>query len=125
MADPAQLQQILVNLVVNALDATPAGGRVRLTATASTEGDRPTVAIEVSDTGRGIAPELQPRIFEPFFTTKAAGGGTGLGLAIARDIVRAHDGDIRVRSEIGVGTTFTVVLPQAIHVPAALGGESR
>ena len=125
MADPAQLQQILVNLVVNALDATPPGGRVRLTAAASVEAGEPRVAIEVSDTGRGIASELQPRIFEPFFTTKAAGGGTGLGLAIARDIVRAHNGDIRVRSEIGVGTTFTVVLPQANHVPAALGGESR
>jgi signal transduction histidine kinase len=65
------------------------------------------------DTGQGIAPDVLPRVFEPFFTTKAAGEGTGLGLAIAKDIVREHGGQIHVESTVGVGTTFTVWLPEA------------
>jgi signal transduction histidine kinase len=110
-ADPAQLQQVLINLVLNALDATPPGGRITITATEAPRDRGDGVAIAVSDTGTGIAAGLLPRVFDPFLTTKRRGSGTGLGLAICRDIVRAHGGDISVESTLGSGSTFTVWLP--------------
>jgi signal transduction histidine kinase len=110
-ADPAQLQQVLINLVLNALDATPPGGRITIRAAESSRGERDGVAISVADTGTGIAPALLPRIFDPFLTTKPRGSGTGLGLAICRDIVRAHGGEISVESAVGAGSTFAVWLP--------------
>jgi len=113
LADPGRLQQVLINLLMNALEATPAGGRVELTARRLNHSERPAIAVSVQDTGRGIASDLLPRIFEPFFTTKSAGQGTGLGLAVCQDIVKEHGGEIRVESQVGVGTTFTVVLPEA------------
>ncbi|MBI4562900.1 MAG: HAMP domain-containing protein [Candidatus Rokubacteria bacterium] len=113
LADANQLQQVLINLLMNALEATPAGGRVEVNAISARHAGRPGVAISVTDTGPGIPPDLLPRVFESFFTTKPPGQGTGLGLAICRDIVRAHDGEIQVESQGGVGTTFVVWLPQA------------
>jgi two-component system NtrC family sensor kinase len=110
-ADPAQLQQVLINLVLNALDATPAGGRINMSATASRREDRQGVAIAVADNGTGISPSLLPRVFDAFLTTKPRGKGTGLGLAICRDIVAAHDGEISAKSTVGAGSTFTVWIP--------------
>ena len=106
---PSQVNQVLLNLVTNAAQAIerPDG---RITVTTRRDGSR-AVAIEVSDNGKGIAPEVLPRIFDPFFTTKDVGKGTGLGLSIAYKIVSAHGGRIDVRSAPGEGTTFTVTLP--------------
>jgi len=111
-ADPGRLQQVLINLLTNALEATSPGGRVELKAWRLNSGAEPGIAISVGDTGSGIAPELLPRIFEPFFTTKVSERGTGLGLAICRDIVKEHGGEISVESKAGVGTTVTVILPE-------------
>ncbi|MBK8980221.1 MAG: PAS domain-containing protein [Planctomycetes bacterium] len=110
--DRAQLEQILLNLAVNASDAMPAGGRMTIEVAAEPgEDGRPGVRLSVTDTGIGIAPEIQARIFEPFFTTKADGVGVGIGLATVRDVVAALDGSIRVRSRPGDGTTFDVWFP--------------
>jgi len=111
-ADPGQLQQVLLNLLVNALEATTAGQEVRVSGRPSTQNGRAGLIIEVSDTGPGIPGELLSRIFEPFFTTKPPGQGTGLGLAICRDIVRDHGGVVTVQSRKGHGTTFSVWLPE-------------
>lgn len=104
-ADPAMLQQVLLNLLLNALDASAAGGLVRV----SLERRGGRVVLGVSDQGCGIPEELQSRIFDPFFTTKDQ--GTGLGLATAYKIVESHGGDLRVTSHAGAGSTFTVDLP--------------
>jgi signal transduction histidine kinase len=109
--DAGQLQQVLMNLVVNALEATPGGGTVAIATAPSVRDGRPGVAHAVSDYGKGIGPEVLPRIFEAFFTTKSRGQGTGLGLAICRDIAKAHGGEISVESRPGEGTTFTLWLP--------------
>src|SRR5690606_15647446 len=93
--------------ITNACHATPSGGRVGLRGWLE-DGE---AVVEVSDDGAGIPAEVQSRIFDPFFTTKPQGKGTGLGLAIVRDIVEEHRGTIEVKSEVGVGTTFTVRLP--------------
>ncbi|MFN0247642.1 MAG: sensor histidine kinase, partial [Kofleriaceae bacterium] len=106
--DPQRLRQVLANLVGNAADASKPGAEVKLRAVPANDGQ---VAIEVEDTGRGIESTDLPRIFDPFFTTRP--DGTGLGLAICHKVVRAHGGDIRVRSAPGEGSTFTVVLPAA------------
>ncbi|HET9990334.1 MAG TPA: ATP-binding protein, partial [Kofleriaceae bacterium] len=103
--DPQRLRQVLVNLVDNAADASSAGGAV--TVRAKTADAR--IAIEIEDHGRGIDADDLPRIFEPFFTTRP--DGTGLGLAICHKVIRAHGGDIQVRSTQGGGSTFTVLLP--------------
>jgi len=105
--DPQRLRQVLTNLVDNAANASRPGAVVTLRAAAT--GDR-CVAIEVEDHGRGIGPDDLPRIFEPFFTTRP--DGTGLGLAIVHKVIRAHGGDIKVRSTPGAGSTFTITLPQ-------------
>jgi signal transduction histidine kinase len=118
-ADAAQLQQVLINLILNAVDATPPGGLVSVKASEAPLGERAGVLVTVSDTGRGIPAEALPRIFEPFFTTKPTGRGTGLGLAICRDIVVAHEGDLRVESRLGHGTLFSVWLPSAADTMAA------
>ena len=112
-ADVGQLQQVLINLVVNALEATPVGGLVTVQATRGSRGIAEGVAIAVADTGTGIAPEHLPRLFEPFFTTKPRGQGTGLGLPICREIVRGHGGDIGVDTAVGKGTTVTAWVPAA------------
>ena len=113
-ADPNQLQQVVINLLVNAIEATPAGGRVAVRARAARLGDgQPGVELEVADSGTGIRREDVPRVFDPFFTTKPPGKGTGLGLAICRDIIREHGGSIELQSEVGAGTTVRVWLPVA------------
>jgi signal transduction histidine kinase len=102
-----QLNQVWLNLLVNAAHATREGGEVRIV----TRGEGERVVVTVSDTGCGIAPEHLTRIFDPFFTTKPVGEGTGLGLSVTYSIVERHGGEIKVESELGKGTTFTVTLP--------------
>jgi signal transduction histidine kinase len=113
LADRGQVEQVLINLVLNGLEATPAGGRVEVSATPADRDGRPGVLISVRDTGPGIPADVLPKIFDPFFTTKPPGQGTGLGLSICRDIVRTHGGEIAVQSGAGGGATFTVWLPAA------------
>jgi signal transduction histidine kinase len=107
-ADPQRLRQVLVNLIDNAACASASGAAVVISTRPGPDGK---VAVEVSDHGKGIAPEHLEKIFEPFFTTRA--DGTGLGLAIVHKVVKAHGGEIAVRSRPGEGATFTVLLPQA------------
>jgi signal transduction histidine kinase len=116
-ADPGQLQQVLLNLLMNALEATPAGGPITVSAAPRDHDGRAGVALTVADTGPGIAPEALGRVFEPFYTTKPPGQGTGLGLAICRDIVREHGGTLTVQNRPGGGAAFTVWLPQQAIAP--------
>jgi signal transduction histidine kinase len=103
--DAAQLRQALDNLVRNAVEATPTGGRVNIVARTGAKGH----SIEIRDTGAGIADEDLPRIFDLYFTTKA--DGTGVGLAVTQQIVSAHGGTVEVASKPGAGTRMTVRLP--------------
>lgn len=107
-----ELQQVLVNLIVNAVHAMSAGGRLTLRTADADEGERPGVLLEVADTGDGMAPEVLQRIFDPFFTTKGR-EGTGLGLSISQMLVARQGGKISAASEPGRGTTFAVWLPEA------------
>ncbi len=111
VSDPSQLQQVLLNLITNAVDAHEGKpyGAIRIATRADTAARR--FALQVADTGSGIRPEHLPRIFDPFFTTKSVGRGTGLGLAITYGIVQRLGGTIRVASEPGQGTEFTIDLP--------------
>ncbi len=111
LADPQQLEQVFVNLLLNAVAAMPEGGTVTVRAGRADRDGGPAVQVQVVDGGAGIPPEDLPRIFDPFFTTKEVGKGTGLGLSVSYGIVRAHGGTIEVRSEVGRGTTVTVTLP--------------
>jgi signal transduction histidine kinase len=104
---PRELEQVLLNLLLNAADAVGESGTIRLSTTAA--GGR--ARIDVEDDGCGIAPEALERVFDPFFTTKPVGQGTGLGLSISYEIVQRHGGEITVRSEVGRGTVFSVFLP--------------
>jgi signal transduction histidine kinase len=107
--DGAQIEQVLLALVMNAIDAMPRGGNLWLSARAKPQRDE--FAMEVRDDGPGIPDEILPQIFEPFSTTKEVGKGVGLGLAISQSIVERHRGRIEVDTEAGRGTTFTVTLP--------------
>lgn len=107
-----ELQQVLVNLIVNAIHAMPGGGSLRLVCRDADRGGRPGITIEVSDTGIGMAAETLDRIFDPFFTTKRQ-EGTGLGLAISQTLIDRQGGAISVESVLGKGTRFTVWLPEA------------
>ena len=125
--DAGQIQQALTNLVVNAIQAMPAGGRLRASSTAARPAPPPGSArrqrgvyarLMVTDEGAGIPPELVSRVFEPFFTTKDVGEGTGLGLSVAYGIARDHGGWIEVESAAGRGSRFALFLPVT-----APGGE--
>jgi signal transduction histidine kinase len=115
--DRHQLTQVFLNLVLNALDAMPKGGVLTITAAQAEDGNF--VDIGCADTGVGIPEKYLDSIFDPFFSSKKNAKGTGLGLSVSLGIVRQHGGDIRVASEVGVGTTFTVSLPIA-RVPARM-----
>lgn len=108
MCDLSQLNQVFLNLIKNAIQATAEQGEIRIE---TRQRDARTVTVRIADNGRGIAPEHLPQIFDAFFTTKAAGEGTGLGLSISKKIVEAHGGSISVASEPGRGTVFTIDLP--------------
>ncbi len=120
--DPGQIEQAMINLCLNARDAMPDGGTLRLATGCAVRcadpgvGDHADAArryavIEVADTGAGIPVEAQPFVFDPFFTTKVHGAGSGLGLAMVRDIARAHGGFVEFTSDPATGTTFRVLLP--------------
>lgn len=118
MADPWQMEQVIVNLVLNARDAMPQGGKLTIAthgpAKTGPGAEHPSMAtIEVRDTGTGIDPAIQAHIFEPFYTTKPPGEGTGLGLTSARSIVSRHGGQLTVESTLGVGSVFRLTLPAA------------
>ena len=140
LGDPTEISQILMNLCINARDAMPVGGTLRMDATAAHLNENATqlnpganpgiyTLIQVADTGTGMAPEILDRIFDPFFTTKEVGKGTGLGLATVQGIVKSYGGFINVYSEPGRGTTFSIYLPATVqdYFPrtAAGSGESR
>src|SRR3954470_4571606 len=125
VADPGQMEQVIMNLILNARDAMPSGGRIRID-TANGEIDEavgrehgirpgPCVTLSISDNGHGIDAEAMAHIFEPFFTTKEKGKGTGLGLSTVHRIVKESGGDIWVQSAPGEGATFTICLPRAAH----------
>jgi signal transduction histidine kinase/ActR/RegA family two-component response regulator len=119
--DPSQLDQVLMNLCINARDAMPGGGVLRIrtdlvparTDVAADENPGPWVAISVTDSGSGMPPDVVERVFEPFYTTKSDRAGTGLGLAVVFSIVRQHGGSITCQSTVGEGTTFRILLPFA------------
>ena len=117
--DYNQLQQCVINLIFNAIDAMPDGGKL-MVATSHSSGDR-TVSIRIQDTGYGISENDLSHIFEPFFTTKSEGQGLGLGLSMVEGIVERHKGRIEVTSELGKGTTFTVLFPANFAMSRATG----
>jgi two-component system cell cycle sensor histidine kinase/response regulator CckA len=110
-ADRGELEQVLVNLVVNARDAMPAGGRLTIRTGVNTNQERATAVLTVRDTGIGLDETAKARLFEPFFTTKKSDRARGLGLATCHGIVQQLGGSIEVDSTLGAGTTFTVLLP--------------
>ena len=110
LLDANQIQQVFMNVLLNAADAMPAGGTLTITSTMAPEDSF--VQVRFADTGSGISEKNLPRIFDPFFTTKADKKGTGLGLAVSYGIIERHRGHIEVQSEEGKGTTFTIKLPQ-------------
>ena len=110
-ADPGLIDQVLLNLAVNARGAMPAGGQLTIGVTVVNRHADSFACISVTDTGSGIAAEHLPHIFEPFFTTKEKGEGTGLGLATSYAVVQQHGGRIDVETEVGRGSTFRVYLP--------------
>ena len=112
--DPAQMEQVFIALIMNAIDAMPDGGTLWLEDQLAGTDGKTEIEVRVRDDGTGIAPDVLPHIFEPFMTTKEHGRGTGLGLAIARGIMERHNGRIDVETEFGRGTTFTLTLPSQV-----------
>jgi CheY-like chemotaxis protein len=135
MGDVTQLNQVMLNLAINARDAMPDGGEltIRVTKAAVDEGRaarnpplRPglCIALTVTDTGSGIPDDVMEHMFEPFYTTKPRGKGTGLGLSTVYGIIRSHGGAIEVATKLGVGTEFTVLLPASEHPVERTGSQS-
>ncbi len=118
--DPQQLQQVFLNLILNAIDASPKGSKIQVLVVPADEPN--SLAVKVIDYGSGIPEHILPSIFDPFFTTKGRGRGTGLGLSVSQGIVAKHGGRIQVSSREGQGTTFTVILP-VTTIPARLEGN--
>jgi signal transduction histidine kinase len=121
-----QIEQVLLNLFMNAGDAMAKGGTV----TASTDANDGQARIQIADTGSGIPPDVLAKIFNPFFTTKPVGKGTGLGLSVSYGIIKEHKGDISAKSDFGIGTTFTIQIPLLEEpgesvLTSAAGGEQR
>jgi two-component system, NtrC family, sensor kinase len=116
--DRNQFQSVIINMIINALDATQAGGTITVSSRWSSS-EPAGVEIRVEDTGCGIDPSDMQRLFDPFFTTKEVGKGTGLGLSVSAGIVDRHGGSISVRSTLGEGSTFVIWLP----VHGSDGGE--
>jgi PAS domain S-box-containing protein len=129
MVDPAELETALVNLIINARDAMPDGGSVTVRARnihvddGARKGDH--VAIDVNDTGVGIAPDIMAKVFDPFFTTKSIGKGTGLGLSQVHGFAHQAGGTVAVASELGKGTTFTICLPRGKSATARTEEEAH
>ena len=136
LCDPHQLENAILNLCINARDAMPDGGQLTIeTANAciddrgARERDMPPgqyIEICVTDTGTGMPPDVVARVFEPFFTTKPVGQGTGLGLSMIYGFVKQSDGQVRITSELGVGTSVRIYLPRAAGVAEddAAGGQA-
>lgn len=136
LADPVQIEQVVMNLVVNARDAMPDGGRITIRTTAVSLDEKqvgvlpglvsgPYLQLSVADTGLGIRPEDRPRLFEPFFTTKGIGKGTGLGLATVYGIVTQHKGWVDFESEVGAGTVFRIFLPMGSQPHQQVAGQEE
>jgi signal transduction histidine kinase/ActR/RegA family two-component response regulator len=132
MADPGQVEQVLINLAINARDAMPEGGRLTIETANVDRADEahsmkgPHVLVTVTDTGTGMKPETKAKVFEPFFTTKGVGMGTGLGLATVHGIIEQSGGRVTLDSELGQGTTFYIRLPRHVgvdRVPASTGAS--
>jgi signal transduction histidine kinase len=118
LGNPSQLEQVFINIALNAFDAMPEGGSFIISINPQEDqadilNETNFVSVHLSDTGQGIAPDHLMNIFEPFFTTKARGAGTGLGLFVSYLIINQHHGAIEVESKLGEGTTFIVKLPIA------------
>jgi len=124
LGDASKLTQVIVNLLINAAQAIESGDASRHRITVATRLDQGDVVLSVTDTGSGIAPELLPRIFEPFVTTKPRDRGTGLGLWLVNEIVRLHEGQISVQSQLGQGTSFEVRMPAGRSMRSMLPAES-
>ncbi len=120
--DRQQLNQVFLNIVLNALDAMPNGGTLSISCSNSRDGEL--VCVEFTDTGTGIPEHRVADVFSPFFTTKPGAKGTGLGLSVSLGIIRQHGGDIKVKSQVGKGTTFSIFLPVA-KVPADISDDDR
>jgi two-component system NtrC family sensor kinase len=117
--DAAQIEQVLLALSVNAIDAMPKGGNLWISSRSLPSDE---IELQVRDDGVGIHPDLLPKLFEPFLTTKEVGKGVGLGLAVSKGIVERHGGRIELQSQLGVGTTFRVILPLDARI--SLGGQA-
>ena len=109
-----ELQQVLINLIVNAINVMPEGGEIVISTEDAELGNVPGVRLRVTDTGTGMDEAVLSRIFEPFFTTRPGGEGTGLGLSICRTLIERSGGTISAESRPGRGTTFTLWLPEAV-----------
>ncbi|WP_137168174.1 sensor histidine kinase [Salinimonas lutimaris] len=120
--DPTQLEQVIVNLMVNASHAMPGGGELTIQVDDEASAQRDWLVITLTDTGKGMETATLKRVFTPFFTTKPKGQGTGLGLSISQGIIHSHGGTIEVISEAGKGTTFTIRLPRA-HEASAVSSD--
>ena len=123
--DRNQCQSVAINMIINALDATPSGGRIEIHTRKTGTDDGRGVEIVFSDTGHGVLPDHMDKLFDPFFTTKEVGKGTGLGLAVSAGIIERHGGTITVHSKPDSGTTFTIWLPHqpANDLPEAITGQ--